>query len=671
MRIGGRRVACGPDLRELRWRRQCGRSGRPWAVRPAGGPLAAEVVKAAEPPESPEPPSSPESPERRLEALARSGGALRRVLCALAGRFAAAKAWEELGFARTGDYAVEALGLSPRTLQEWARVDLALEALPRVEAALAAGRLPWSKVRLLARAATPGDEALWVAAAKRLTVRQLEREVRAVSRHAVEAGGIEADEEGLPAVTHETVQVRCTGVVNAKWWAVRRLAQRVAGEKLPVWGCMELVAAEVLSAIPMAPAAEAPGPDRAAEAGARERTGALADVCAAQDVAGEDAVVAPEPRTATAAPVELPPFLLPLVRDLSELDAAALHLRLVAAVRLEQRLTAQMVPLLARVQRGRLYRARGFANVGDYARERLGISPRKASALLRLDRAARACPALLEAYASGALSWVKAHALVPVLLPDELGRFHAVWIARARRVTVRRLDDEVGRALVLLETDRARFLTTGGLVDAEAEAEARGDSQTCARATGAGEPEDSRIFFLAPIEQARFFRAALCTVRLRLERATGRLPTEGEALEAMLDHCLDTWNSWNWEGRKRYPVFERDGWRCTVAGCSSYRNLQDHHIVFRSRGGSDELSNRTTVCAYHHHRGIHAGRIRCTGSAPEHLYFELGLRPGRRPLLSYRGDELIHAATDSPAAATTTSASIAGTALRQPANTPA
>ena len=58
--------------------------------------------------------------------------------------------------------------------------------------------------------------------------------------------------------------------------------------------------------------------------------------------------------------------------------------------------------------------------------------------------------------------------------------------------------------------------------------------------------------------------------------------------------------------------------------------------LFRSAGGSDELSNRTTLRVWHHLRGVHAGRVRCTGAAPEGLRFELGLRGGKPPLLDYR-----------------------------------
>lgn len=89
-----------------------------------------------------------------------------------------------------------------------------------------------------------------------------------------------------------------------------------------------------------------------------------------------------------------------------------------------------------------------------------------------------------------------------------------------------------------------------------------------------------------------------------------------------------------------HRVFARDGWRCTIPGCTSYRNLHDHHIVFRSSGGSDDLANRTTLCAWHHLRGVHAGCVRLAGRAPEDLRFELGVRRGTRPLVSYRSGDV-------------------------------
>jgi hypothetical protein len=139
---------------------------------------------------------------------------------------------------------------------------------------------------------------------------------------------------------------------------------------------------------------------------------------------------------------------------------------------------------------------------------------------------------------------------------------------------------------------------------------------------------------------ARLFRGALATVQRRIERRNGRTASESEALDAMLEHAFETWELANAELRRAHRVFERDGWRCTFPGCTSYGNLQDHHLEYRSRGGSNALWNRTTLCLWHHLRGEHAQVIRCRGRAPGRLRFELGLRPGRAPLARYRSGDV-------------------------------
>jgi hypothetical protein len=75
---------------------------------------------------------------------------------------------------------------------------------------------------------------------------------------------------------------------------------------------------------------------------------------------------------------------------------------------------------------------------------------------------------------------------------------------------------------------------------------------------------------------------------------------------------------------------ERDGHRCQVPGCSRAAD-DSHHVVFRSHGGKDTKENEIAVCRAHH-RGIHRGYIRVTGTAPDNLVWRLGVRRGYPPL---------------------------------------
>jgi hypothetical protein len=679
----------------------------------------------------------------RLEALARARAPLRRVLARIAGRIVARRSWERLGFARIGDYARERAGLSGRQLLDLAHMDARLAELPAVEAAFVAGRLSWSKARLLARVARAGDEASWVAFAQRVPVRVLEREVRAVDLGSLEAGALEGDEDGAPRSPMTGVIVRCTPDVQGKFHRARWLAQRVAGERLPTWACMEAVAAEVVSALGVsAPEqddleSDAAHPSGAswsdrraspaateadarevcdvrdaipAEAQASKADHGPADLCTPQPAAARDAsavcnaapadgqasepdrapadVCVPKPvdvrdtdgiRNVIAAdpqpggtrrnripadvcapqsstrvhPVLDDARLDALLDGLDTADAFDLDARLRHAVALEARIDAEMAPLLRRVADGRLHRRVGCASAAAFARERLGMSERKARALVRIARLGAACPELEAAFARGALSWIQAQVLLPLLVLPESAPHRAAWVARAGQVTVRRLEDEVDAALAAgdLRPERQTCAQPRDPATPSPPADPDLDAQQAAHgalpaANGAlpaahdGNPrtppvERARFFFAAPHDVARLFRAVACSVRRALEPRLGRPVTEGEAVGWMFDHAFASWGANDPRVRREHRVFERDGWRCTVPGCSSYRNLHDHHVVFRSAGGSDALANRTTLCAFHHLRGVHAGHVRCFGVAPAGLRFELGLHPERPPLLRF------------------------------------
>ncbi|MGV8124380.1 MAG: hypothetical protein AB2L14_31930 [Candidatus Xenobiia bacterium LiM19] len=84
--------------------------------------------------------------------------------------------------------------------------------------------------------------------------------------------------------------------------------------------------------------------------------------------------------------------------------------------------------------------------------------------------------------------------------------------------------------------------------------------------------------------------------------------------------------------RLRHKVIERDNFRCIIPGCSSRAGLDDHHIRFRSHGGSNKLSNNSSTCFEHHRHCIHDNRyITIKGKAPDNLTVAMGIEPGRPP----------------------------------------
>src|SRR5690606_2413281 len=218
------------------------------------------------------------------------------------------------------------------------------------------------------------------------------------------------------------VIVRCAPVVRAKFHRARQVARRVAGERLPTWACREAVAAEALSALGDATAGEdetesdagvcdeagetcgsgAAFRDREhAEAEAAAAGLAVAGECAAHGACSPSAEQSPPLRSAPAdvcAACEPPAHVGSLLAGLDAADAFELDARLRRALALEQRIDAELAPLLLRAAEGRLAQRAGHASLAAFARERLGISERKARALVRIARVARGCPGLARAF---------------------------------------------------------------------------------------------------------------------------------------------------------------------------------------------------------------------------------------------------------------------------------
>ena len=604
-----------------------------------------------------------------LRAACRADVAARRELGALGGALVARRGFVRLGFVRAADYARERLGVSARTLQVASWVVDRLAALPLIEAALDHGEITWTQARAICRAAQPDDQPAWLARARELGAARLDALVRTHGRADCpeDPDDEPAEIDGEPGVR---LRLRCPARLRALWRHAVAVASRVAGEPLPAWRAAELVAAESFAGRP----ADASFGDRALLAAlrlarrtrrlsARIATAATADA----DDTGDSHGLVPPARRPDASPrlnSSTGAYALhrpdpPRESRVPSADPFALDARLrnaVAALRANEPRIGRLLRLLLD---HRLYRSFGYGKLDAYVRERLAISPRKAWALVAVERRVRPIAALAEHYDAGRVSWVAMLTLLPVVDRDNA----AAWLARAEAVTLRRLIDEVNWVLeardlrgwrspldppppdveliapvttTTVEECRETSLATGLQIgapgaQATASAPAAVTGRDECRNSSLGEVSDAEIAFTAPSTVVALFRDTM--------HAFGS-PSEPRwyALERMLHHVVAYWES---APPHRDPVFARDGWRCTVPTCSSRRNLHDHHVLYRSRGGGDARANRTTVCAAHHLHGIHGGTIRVFGTAPSELHWELGLRSNAPPLLRYVGDRRI------------------------------
>jgi len=142
------------------------------------------------------------------------------------------------------------------------------------------------------------------------------------------------------------------------------------------------------------------------------------------------------------------------------------------------------------------------------------------------------------------------------------------------------------------------------------------ETSTAMLATGT----QTTISFWAPEGLIDDWNNALSRVQAR----HGPLPTWAAAIY-VLQIAVREWERVDPSRRPtEWRILERDKWRCQVPGCSARRRLEVHHIVFRSRGGSDRPENLITLCHSHHQHGIHEEGLHLQGAAPGSLIWRLG-----------------------------------------------
>ncbi|MEK7798878.1 MAG: HNH endonuclease signature motif containing protein, partial [Acidobacteriota bacterium] len=358
----------------------------------------------------------------------------------------------------------------------------------------------------------------------------------------------------------------------------------------------------------------------------------------------------------------------------AEIDAQIREL-----ISLEDEMERRLGHLLAGMtERGAWPRLR-FAGTGHYAEERLGMSRTSAEDRARLARSLRRFPLLREAYEGGRVGLEVASLIVRILgagsvPPDD----EALWVARGEEATVKRMRDEaraLGRWRFLDERPPARHVLRprpDPLDDGEWHASLRREPGTArgrvirlgmsavltaeVSAAAAGPdvflrlrlPDGLAVDFLAAVEVARRSLADRVdevpwhepwpdpgappsVLAARMFSTRSRRVPAWVGLLALIEDFVVTWDrDQRQDARGRVPkqhgeaVYVRDGWRCTAPGCTSRRGLEDHHLVYRSRQGIDDLSNRTCLCWFHHRTGEHGALASCRGSAPLGITWRLG-----------------------------------------------
>jgi hypothetical protein len=226
-----------------------------------------------------------------------------------------------------------------------------------------------------------------------------------------------------------------------------------------------------------------------------------------------------------------------------------------------------------------------FTDFAQYCEERLGMARRTVLQRVALERSLLRMPYLRQALRDGQVTYEQAR-----LIARHVEAGHAIdlqpLIATARTMTC---------------VDLREALTV------------QAEGQMCARG----------IFTIAaPPDIFDLLRETL-----KMARAlAGQSISLGKCLVEMAEHFVAVWKAHvKLKMTKRMRIFARDRYRCQVPGCSRPA-VHQHHLEYQSQGGSDDEANLLCLCAAHHLFGIHEERLQVTGTAPDKLVWEFGLR---------------------------------------------
>jgi hypothetical protein len=367
---------------------------------------------------------------------------------------------------------------------------------------------------------------------------------------------------------------------------------------------------------------------------------------------------------------------------------AARRLRLL--VQAEDRIERELGDLLATMARHGDWTTLGFASAAHYASERLGMPRRTAESRVAVSNAVRRFKHVSDAYRSGRIGLEAAALVCRILAPGSSTAVQQRWIEHAARTTIKRLrdetrifeTDELDREVEpngsgVGAPDRDNAFPRRPATDAEwhdsldrPPGRTRGKLARCMPAWDWTTPTsdlamaDVFLTFRLPREVAGLFLSAVEFERRRLtaraEQSCGeagavaddtapprlRTPNQPASLQVArlyVDRCrrVPGWvgllalledYAKTWDDPAAFPkrtwsrTYERANWRCMAPGCTSRRWQDDHHIRYRSAGGSDAAWNQLCLCRFHHLQGEHGRFARVRGRAPIDIVWRLGTK---------------------------------------------
>jgi hypothetical protein len=299
---------------------------------------------------------------------------------------------------------------------------------------------------------------------------------------------------------------------------------------------------------------------------------------------------------------------------------------------------AELVDVLRKIDDSKLYREYGATSLFVYATQVLKLSESVAWNFITVSRATKTAPALKEAISNGELSVSKARRITSVLaLKNQSEASQSLWVEKAKTLTQRELEKAVAKENPqVLVPEKASYVAEElmklelGMSEEELKELRYVQDLICQSKQKAVSLKD------ALVEMAKFYKQHKDPVekakrarRLKADRHAQPTPDSSQVghtsktatnhEQSLVSHVVpalpeeeQSWlqETWNEElvligAARDHAVARRDGYQCTAINpngkrCSHRRWLDVHHIKPRHQGGTDSLSNLTTLCKGHH-----------------------------------------------------------------------
>jgi len=271
----------------------------------------------------------------------------------------------------------------------------------------------------------------------------------------------------------------------------------------------------------------------------------------------------------------------------------ATHEWALSVIKKYRALEIELIEVLQKVDALKLFKKLDKRSLFAYAVESLGLTESVAYSFISVARKSKECPELSSAIRDRTLSVSKASRIVSTITASnasDLIHFASTHTSKETEQEVARLNPKASRRDRIRPIDEGSFELRAKIPKEVRELLQRVQSLEVQKGNNPSMADLLKVSLECYLEKNDPVRKAkrvmkkkkLCLIRVQKTRPSRRL-TAGQ----------------------NHVVSARDEGKCTHIGldgkrCNSDRWIEIHHIVPVSQGGSNDPSNLTTLCSFHH-----------------------------------------------------------------------